>query len=513
MLRVLIPLLAAILLVPCIGRTQVASVSADWLAGLSELTAAVEGTYGDEGPRIIAALDKLAAAPRPPDPLRQLDSAIRLEPQRADLHLRRGVILDASGKSMDADAAFRQAWQLAPESPITAYYVFRRAPKNSDAQEMQRARESLAAAYRTLLQDKSRTKASPFADINVVRAGATDSPVLPPVAYAPGYALIARGEYGDAIAAFRKAADMDPLLTDPALRSPAVMQSIAAARQGRLADARARLEGAAALQDSSEAHRLLGMIYWANAQDNEGIEQLEIAIRLNPRDERARLALARVLSSSGRDADAERTLQETIQLWPDSALAHWWLGSIYDGMNRFADARREFALAAPSAVAGRAQFFTKIGQLATIAADIAGAADAFARSVSAHLNDADAHKRLASALLLQDLADDAFVELVAVLLIDPRDAGAHAGIGQIHVNAGRYDEALPALRRAIELSPNHTEARYALATALMRLGNTQEAAREFERVQQAQRQELEERRRTMSRDVLEEEAKAKALVR
>ena len=80
------------------------------------------------------------------------------------------------------------------------------------------------------------------------------------------------------------------------------------------------------------------------------------------------------------------------------------------------------------------------------------------------------HKYLAGALLQQDRADEAFVEFVAALLIDPRDADAHAGIGQIHLNAGRDDEAVTALRRAVELSPDHTEARYALATALMRLG-------------------------------------------
>jgi tetratricopeptide (TPR) repeat protein len=507
--RVLSALLAAILLVPSVARTQVASVSADWVEGLSELTVAIEGTYGDEGARIIAALDKLAAAPKPSDPLKQLESGIRLEPQRADLHLLRGLILEASGKSPEADAEFRQAWRLSPSNPVTAYHVFRRAAKNGDAQEMQRARESLAAAYRTLLQDKSRTKASPFSDVNVVRAGATDSPVLPPVAYAPGYDLIARGEYGDAIAVFRKAAETDPLITDPALRSPAVMQSITAVRQGRLADARSRLETAAALPDSAEAHRLLGLIYWANAQDDKSIEQLRMAIRLNPRDERARLALASVLSSSGRDADAERTLQETIQVWPGSALAHWWLGSIYDRTNRLADAHREFTLAAPRAIAGRAQFFTKIGQLATTAANIHGAVDAFERAVSANLNDPEAHKRLAGALMLQDLTDEVVVELVAALLIDPRDAGAYTGIGQVHVNAGRYDEAVPPLRRALELSPDYPDARYALATALMRLGKTEEATRELERVERAQRQMLEERRRTMAREVLEEEAKTK----
>jgi len=507
--RVLIALLTAILLVPGVGRAQVGKSSPEWVQGLTELTAAIEGTFGDEGPRIVAALDKMAAAPRPSDPLRQVESAIRLEPQRSDLHVLRGLILDASGKSIEADDAFRHAWQLTPANPIVAYHVFHRAAKNGNAQEMQGARASLSAAYRTLLQDKSRTKASPFADIDVLRAGGSDSPVLPPVSYAPGYALIARGEYSEAIAAFRKAAKTDPLLTDQALRSPAVMQSIAAARDGRLADARSQLETAAALQDSAEAHRVLGVIYWANAQDDKGVEQLRIAIRLNPRDERARLALASVLSSSGRDADAERALQETIQVWPDSALAHWWLGSIYDRTNRLADAHREFALAAPRAIAGRAQFFTKIGQLATTAADIRSAVDAFERAVSANLNDPEAHKRLAGAFMLQDLTDEVFVELVAALLIDPRDAGAYSGIGQVYVNAGRYDEAVPPLRRALELSPDYPEARYALATALMRLGKTEEATRELERVQQAQRQMLEERRRTMAREVLEEDAKAK----
>ena len=112
-------------------------------------------------------------------------------------------------------------------------------------------------------------------------------------------------------------------------------------------------------------------------------------------------------------------------------------------------------------------------------------------------NNPAGHKYLAGALLQQDRADEAFVELVAALLIDPRDAGAHAGIGQIHLNAGRYDEAVTALRRAVELSADYTEARYALATALMRMGKREEAARELQRVEQAQRQMLADRRRNI----------------
>jgi tetratricopeptide (TPR) repeat protein len=99
---------------------------------------------------------------------------------------------------------------------------------------------------------------------------------------------------------------------------------------------------------------------------------------------------------------------------------------------------------------------------------------------------------------------------VAALLIDPLDADAHAGIGQIHLNAGRYTDAIEALRRAVDVSPNHVEARYALATALMRSGKTREAAQEFERVEDAQRLALAERRRNMSLDVLKEEGALRA---
>ena len=94
--------------------------------------------------------------------------------------------------------------------------------------------------------DCSRTararKASPFVSIELLPDSAAETPIVPPVAYAQGYARIAHGEYDEAIAEFRKAAAIDPLVADPAARSPSMMQAVAALRQGRLADARSLLE-------------------------------------------------------------------------------------------------------------------------------------------------------------------------------------------------------------------------------------------------------------------------------
>jgi tetratricopeptide (TPR) repeat protein len=536
-------LLALLALVPATASAQKDAFTDAFL----EFHSLLSGTYGDEGALIESALDKMgralaewdriiqafearlqvqtADAPanltyqmhvtlgrmyaergRFADALRELDAASLLEPQRMDPHLLRGLVLQASGRFAESGAAFRSAASLDASDPVTAYHVLSHAAASDDAENAQRAREALAAAYRRLLKDGAPGTSSGFARLELFSYRLADTPVVPLVAYANGYEHIGRGEYDSAIAEFRKAAASDPLITDRAARSASFMQAVGALRKGRLADARSALEGTAALTDSSEAHRVLGLVYWADSQDDKSIEQLEIAIQRNPRDERSRLMLARVLTSAGRDSDAERALQDTLAVLPDSALAHWWLGLGYERLARFAAARREFELVAVDAIAGRGRLDASIGRLAGNARDFPGAIEAFARAVIASPGDPAVHKQLAAVFLQQDRAEDAFVELVAALLIDPRDAGAHASIGQIHLNAGRYNEAVDALRRAVELSADYTEARYTLATALMRSGNTQDAAREFERVEQAQRQMLADQRRNMSLDVLKEEA-------
>ncbi len=444
------------------------------------------------------------------DALRELDAASRLEPGRGDLHVLRGLVLEASNRSTEASEAFRAAWTLDANDPIKAYYVFSHADTIGNAKDVQGAREALAAAYRRLLQDGARARTAPFASIELSPDSVAATPVAPPAAYARAYALIARGEHNEAIAEFRKAASIDPLIADPAARSPSMMKAVAALRQGRLAEARSLLEHLDSLHDSSEAHRVLGLIYWTESLYDKSVEELAISIQRNPRNERSRLALSRVLSSAERNSDAERALQETIDVFPDSTLAHWWLGLNLERLNQFANARKEFEQAAAGVIAGRGTVFASIGRLANAGSDFPAAIEAFEQAVSASPNDPAAHKYLAGALLQQDRADDAFMELVAALLIEPRDPGAHAGIGQIHLNAGRHDEAVPSLRRAVELQPNYSEARYALATALTRSGKTQEAARELERVEQAQRQMVADRRRNIALDVVKEEAALRA---
>jgi tetratricopeptide (TPR) repeat protein len=337
------------------------------------------------------------------------------------------------------------------------------------------------------------------APAEVLRDALGDMPLLPLAAYREGYARLARSEFESGIEALRSAASSDPLVNDPATTSGALLSAVTALRQGRLTEARALLEQSDVQRD-----------YWAASEHDKAVEQLEASIRMNPTSERSRLALSRVLSSANRDDAAERALLDTIDVIPESARAHWWLAMAYERANRFDDARREYEKAAAGAVAGRSHLYGAVGRLASGAADLAGAVDAFERAVTASPRDPGWRKLLAGALLHQDRPDRAAAELRAALLLNPRDGDAHRLIGQIHLDAGRAAEAADALRQAMALQPDDVDAQYALATALTRLGNSEEGARYFERVEQIQRQRLADQRRALSLDVLKEEAALRA---
>lgn len=514
---------------------------------LAELTEAIEGIYGDEGARIGPALDRMSAAlavwnrdieaaeaavataaagtsqveivtrrislarmytdrGRFADALAQLDAARALDRRRAEVHVLRGLVLRALQRHVEAAEAFQSARSIDAREPLSAYYAFQSATAIGNATNAEDARKALADAYRALAKGAARATRVAFTRLATSQMPADGPPLLPLAAYKQPYAWLARGEYDTAIAEFRRVSALDPLVTDPASRATATARAVAAMRQGRLMDARSLLEHAGALGRSSEAHRILGLIYWAESDYDKALEQISGAIRLSPTDERARLALSRILSSAGKDAEAAAALEETLRVLPDSALAHWWLALSHERVNRFADARREFALAASGAVAGESQLHAAVGRSASAAADVPGAIASLTSAVAANPNDGAMHKHLAASLVQQDRAGEAFVEFVAALLINPEDAEAHAGIGRIHLNAGRDADAADALRRATEIAPANHDARYALANALVRLGRTQEAAEHFTRVEQAQRQMLADRRRTLSHDVLKEEA-------
>ena len=139
-------------------------------------------------------------------------------------------------------------------------------------------------------------------------------------------------------------------------------------------------------------------------------------------------------------------------------------------------------------------------------ADFDSAAPAFRSRLEGDPNSAEAHRQLAEFIADRDARTKPSWNIWQPLLIDSADAEAYASIGQIHLSAGRYDEAVEILQKAVSLKPQYREARYALANALIRLGRMDEGRRELEVVAKLQAEAVEEEHRSYELSQLKLEA-------
>jgi tetratricopeptide (TPR) repeat protein len=504
-----------------------------FVSALSEFTAALPGTYGDEGIAARASLDRMQrgltewdqtlreyetniktiaptasasrvldmhrtmgmfylARGRFDDAVREFDTAVALSPEPL-FHLFRGLALSAAGRPAEALKAYSTASTLDRADPIAAY-MLAEASLRSGSAPPPAALATLSDVVDRIAAGEYAGDREPFITTAFVPDDLTKTPMFVPWWYSAAYAHLKRAEYAQAVEALRVAAAQDPLLATPA--PPAVVSGAEALRAGQVSRAIEYFTAAVRDRGGSEAHRMLGVAYWLSAEHERSIGQLEEAVHLSPMDERARLMLARVVEETGDTERAERLLMETVKAIPSSARTHFRLGRLYEAANRTEDATREYEAAIGIGVlTGEAPLLLDIGALHHREFDAKHAESAFARAVALRPNDAVAHRERGRSLLQLERSDAAIVELAAALLVDSKDYESYVTLGQIHLDAGRYPQAARLLTRAIAIDPDEPEAYYALSTVLARSGRSDEAAPHLATYARLQALALEKRRR------------------
>jgi tetratricopeptide (TPR) repeat protein len=328
----------------------------------------------------------------------------------------------------------------------------------------------------------------PFERVDLLRQAAGAAPIFPHARYADGYAALRTGDYATAVSRLIDASADDPIVAGDRGVRGRVVGAASMLRAGRLDatldELRAIVTGA---PDHAEGHRLLGLAYWLDEQQGKSIDHLRAAIRLAPGDERARILLADVLAGDRRMAEAERELTQVVEGESRSGRARYELARIYERQSLLPQAAERFRDSeALGPVVGRDPFYRALGGLLVNQADFDGAVTAYSRRIDANPNNAEAHRQLGEIYFLQGRDEPALMEFLTATWLDPRDAKAYAAAGQVQVRLLKYADAEAALRRALSLDPNLREARYALGTSLMRLGQTDEARKELEIFQQQQ---------------------------
>jgi tetratricopeptide (TPR) repeat protein len=437
------------------------------------------------------------------DAVREFDEDISIDPRRAAFHRLKGLVLQAASRHAEAADAFRAAWLLEPDDPQNAYRLiaYRSAP--TTPQEIERARETLANLERRLIRREQAGTSAPFTNLSGIKDDAGGGTAFVPAAYASGVSFILQGELDRGVAELRAAIAGDPLVTDPASPSEPMVRGIAALRQGTVASAIEHLETAVAgAGDSSEAHRALATAYSITGDITRTVQHLRDAVRLSPRDERSRLALAQILAAVGRSAEADEVLRTAVADLPDASALRWRFSTRSQAEQNEDDLALIDMADRLVLLVGKGELYRALAGLAQLHLDDEKAIGLLERAVRTTPNNAAAHKALGRAYAENGRDAEGYAELVIALLLNPDDVESLTALGTWHLTADQPARSVDALERAVGIDPTNRLAVHALAGALIRIGRVSEGQQRLQESERLQAQAIEDDRRVKTAAVL-----------
>jgi tetratricopeptide (TPR) repeat protein len=222
------------------------------------------------------------------------------------------------------------------------------------------------------------------------------------------------------------------------------------------------------------------------------------------------VALASAFEQQERYEEADAALRAAIAVLPQSARLHHARARILQRQGLYPDAVVEFerslSLHPPLPLLGMNSVYETMATLRRAQQEFEQATAAFARRVTLVPNDVKAHRDLGDIYFRQGLDDVAWNELAMAEALAPRDIDTQALLAQLHLRAGRNAEAAAAARRIIRLNADHAQAHFVLGTALVRMDQAEEGARELETFARLQTGEADERTRQLELAALRREA-------
>ncbi|MES1261444.1 MAG: tetratricopeptide repeat protein, partial [Acidobacteriota bacterium] len=428
-----------------------------------------------------------------------LERAVQLKPADYDARYNLGFVLFRLGDAAAAKEQLERATELRPDSTEARY---RLALALRSLHETERASEELRRFDQKTKEGLQQTIASTAlaAGNDLLQKGDPRGAAerygealrLDPdnalAHYDLALAQAALGEQNAARQSLQKALERDPKL------APARNQlGLLFLRQGRLDDAKREFEAALAADPRcAECQSNLGVLYGQSGDTQRAEEFFRGALQVNPRYGDAHLNLGLIMAGKGQLGDAEKelllappsvraltglgmvqtrlgkadaidTFRRVVALEPSSAEARLNLGiALADAgkpeaaLPEFTEAAR-LAPGAPAAHYNRGRVLKDLGRLQEAATELDAAGSL-----------PDAVFQLALVEQQLEHRDRAVSLLRSVTKAEPRNVRAWFVLGQNLQQAGQDAEAVAAWKEALRISPDDTEALYALFRALSR---------------------------------------------
>jgi Flp pilus assembly protein TadD len=244
---------------------------------------------------------------------------------------------------------------------------------------------------------------------------------------------------GDAIAAYRQAAALQPKDPEPHLAAAALLE-----KQDKFSDAESEYKQALTLDPSSDAATGLANLYMRGRQFPEAEAYLRKVVTARPSDAAAHIQLGRVLAAEGKNEAAAAELQAGAKLAPSDLSVQRDLADLYAMTGKDAEAEA-----------------------------------AYRSLLAVHGNDAELHRGLGQSLLRQKKFSDAQQEFLTAVKLKPDSGEAYGDLAFAASENKNYPLTLKALEMRSKYLSENPLTYFLRASAFDHLKDVKDAATNY----------------------------------
>ncbi|MBI2502390.1 MAG: tetratricopeptide repeat protein [Candidatus Latescibacteria bacterium] len=330
------------------------------------------------------------------------------------------------------------------------------------------------------------------------------NPELDRAHYNIGTAYLHQDHLEEAIASYRRALEIRPELIEAHNNL-----GNAYLEQGRSAEALAEYRQALAIQPHPSIYHNLGKAFLNMGQADSAAAAFVQSLALDPENPEAHKGLAKAYRS--RPQEALALLQEALRRWPQER-AFWLLrGDILLGLGQEQEAREAYQQAGQDeaevqlhlgdearrqgnwtqaktyyeqALQGGKQsgrIYNAIGECLAALGNSPEALEAFRKAAQLEPQLGVAYANIGKVNLKYDRLLEAVAALEKAVELEPKQVSFWELLGGAYARAGKYLQAVGAYQQVLRLQPENAQAWCDQATALLRLGKGEEALAAYER--------------------------------
>ena len=245
----------------------------------------------------------------------------------------------------------------------------------------------------------------------------------------------------------------------------------------------------AGARDAGVLNNLANAYFRTGARDNRdrAIENYNKAIEKEPNWPDAYAGLANVLRVQKRLAEAQQAVERSLQLAPNSALAHSVAGRVYADLNNFPRANAEGQKAIDIAPKGESSFlsfaYLNLGGILYAQRRFDEAIRAYVTAQSYDRTWAVPHNSLGNLYLVAlNRPLEASEEFQTAAKLEPKSSTIHNNLGGAYLKMQKYDAAIASFRIAAQLDPMNPSPHRNMGLAFALQGRHNEAVNEFNEV-------------------------------